>query len=135
MMRDAQAVLADCRAGLLSSQAALAVYGVVVYEAELDETATSQVRLRRGAARCDAPLFSFGPARMEYEQLWTDELSASLTSLFTPFRLVFYRSQSASFELLIERDSAPPTASQLRNMWDELASFHLLSDVGAGGKV
>ena len=54
MMRDAQAVLADCRAGLLSSQAALAVYGVVVDEAELDETATSQVRLRRGAARCDA---------------------------------------------------------------------------------
>jgi N-methylhydantoinase B len=136
ILRDAGQVVADCRAGLLSFQTALTVYGVVVDEAGFDEAATAEARLDRGAGRaCDAPLFSFGPARTEYEQLWTDELSTGLASLLYTLPTGLRPFAKRELRLLIERDGTPATPIHLRSMWNELASFHLLSNVGDRGSV
>jgi N-methylhydantoinase B len=64
--RDPELVLADVAAGLVSTERARDVYGVVVRNGAIDSEATTALRRKAPAA---GPQFDFGPARIEWERV------------------------------------------------------------------
>ena len=73
-------MLKDVRCGFVSAAAAREAYGVVIADGAIDEAATEL--LRREMRSDEAPAhFDFGPARDEYERVWTRERYDALTEI------------------------------------------------------
>ncbi len=72
--RRPEAVLRDVEDGFVSLWAAESAYGVVLKEGAIDEAATAKRRRELSAREKKAGRFSFGPAREEFESVWTDAL-------------------------------------------------------------
>jgi N-methylhydantoinase B len=72
--RDPQAVLRDVRVGFVSPERAAADYGVVIRTGVLDDTATAELR----ANRTPREGFGFGPERLAWEAVFTDELMLAM---------------------------------------------------------
>lgn len=68
--RPMEMVLRDVRAGFVSVAEARADYGVVIENGDIDETATQALR---DAPRPEVPEFGFGPERMAWDRVFTDE--------------------------------------------------------------
>ena len=80
--RALEKILADVHGGIVSAARARADYGVVTDGQAIDQAATEALRadLRRQrseGARPPGP-FDFGPERVAYERVWTDELRTAV---------------------------------------------------------
>ncbi|MED4550088.1 hydantoinase B/oxoprolinase family protein, partial [Bacillus licheniformis] len=82
--REAESILGEVEAGLLSPEAAYHQYGVAVKEngagsfiIDLEETA----EIRKKKAGEHRKQWDFGIAREEYERCWTEEASSTLARL------------------------------------------------------
>lgn len=72
--RRPEAVLRDVEDGFVSSEMARCTYGVVLGEKGIDAKATLKWRQELQARGRAASRFSYGPAREEFELVWTDSL-------------------------------------------------------------
>ena len=75
--RDPEHVLQDLLNGLISKQAARALYSVVIEDGVIDQAATAQLRHDTMPSR-QPEMFCFGPERDAYESVWTEEAWARL---------------------------------------------------------
>jgi N-methylhydantoinase B len=71
--RDPRLVLRDVADGLVSTEAAREVYGVVVADGLVDEPATAALREQRRRDSDPAEPFAFGSYRAEFERRWSDD--------------------------------------------------------------
>jgi N-methylhydantoinase B len=79
LRRDAAAVLADIRIGLLTPEKAGHDYGILLTEdGELDHAATTAQRERIASARAPLPPFSFGPERDAQDRIWPTPMRSAL---------------------------------------------------------
>jgi len=73
--RDPLLVLQDVRRGLVSTEKALELYGVVIESRNLNESETRQLRAKRERQQEE---FDYGWTRKQFEAIWTDEMQVSL---------------------------------------------------------
>lgn len=71
--REPALVLRDVEDGLVSPEQAEEVYGVIVRNGGIDEVTTAARRRRLAGQAGEVNSFSLGPARLAYEQKWSDE--------------------------------------------------------------
>ena len=120
--RQADRVLTDVRAELLSLDSARMDYGVIIADGSVDAASTealrSELRNERGA-QLAAP--DFGRVRVDYESIWTeeasDELIRILMSLPHGMRLFAKRKMRDAVGSALR---PPLTASDVRLLADEL---------------
>jgi len=125
--RDPQRVLDDVKAGLASVDAVTRDYGVVLIDGALDAEATAarraHVRDARKEVDVDADRYDLGPAREEYERLWTDELQSGVLELAyaQPKGLrSFYREGLAAEIEARDRSGRPTLTSELPALLDQI---------------
>jgi N-methylhydantoinase B len=111
-------VLEDVTGGLLTTERARDLYGVVVREGVVDEEATLD-RRAGNAGRDGRVEFDFGQARIEHERVWTaelyDALHEILNELPVPYRALVRR---RLFEKVKERaGQGPVTVADLQGFW------------------
>ncbi|MFH1604222.1 MAG: hydantoinase B/oxoprolinase family protein [Pseudomonadota bacterium] len=78
--RDAQRVLDDMLNGFITIEGAENDYGVIIRNGTIDSRATAKLRKERERAM-DAPFYTLGTARNEYEKVWNDKVSKAMTDL------------------------------------------------------
>lgn len=127
--RDPSLVLRDVLDGLLSSDAARAIYGVVIAGHDVDAQATAVERARRSATRNDTPRsFAFGPAREALEAIWPNESCATLARaiLASPAGLRPYLMASARDRLAAANRQVTPAQVEtvIRELLAPLALKH-----------
>ena len=87
--RDPQLVLRDVADGLVSPEAARELYGVVVADGRLDESATAGLRAKHPVESSSveshtAEPFSFGRYRVEFERHWSDDWQLAINVAVQP---------------------------------------------------
>ena len=121
--RPAEQVLADVEAGFLVAADAERLYGVVTRDGSVDEETTAGLRRRERAPR---PWFDFGPERLAYERVYSDEVTSEIIRLLQPFptrvRPVLRNRVRARLE---GRTTAPSTAELAAILDEVLASTRL----------
>ena len=82
--RSPEAVVADVAAGLVTTERARSVYGVITAQGELQTIETQECREELAAARGVLPAFDFGPGRSAWEAIYgaaAERIAAWLPSL------------------------------------------------------
>jgi N-methylhydantoinase B len=122
--RDATAVAADVRSGLLTEQAAERDYGVVVRAGEVEAEATAALRAAMGSCGEGVGLFDLGPSRRRYEEIWTADLSealaAFLLTLPPPFRA--YAKRELHRKIDNQLRTGPLVPWTIPTLWAEISS-------------
>lgn len=118
--RDPRAVLADVESGLVTAEAALDQYGVVVRRAsakgtwEIDGDATSEARAAMPAREraCDV-----GDARRAYERVWQPDASDRLAQLLQTIPTANRPHAKKSMHDALGHDGASVTAAAVEEAW------------------
>ena len=130
--RDCEAVLDDVRNGVVSSESAADLYGVVIADAVVDATATEARRtaLRAQRAWSAPPAFSYGQAREAYEKRWPQDLQDALQAAIAGYpalrRQVMHQHVERAIDERIDRgervgpEHVPAVLAELESV---LASF------------
>jgi N-methylhydantoinase B len=122
--RDPAAVAADIRSGLLTGEAAERDYGVVLRDGNIDADATRSCRARLAETMASPALFDLGPARRDYELIWTAELSQALaTFLLTlppPFRA--YAKRELHREIETRHRGEQVDVEAIPGIWAEISN-------------
>jgi N-methylhydantoinase B len=120
LTRDPDLVAQDVAAGLVSSQRAHDVYGVVLRDSVVDEAATARLRAALSPKRTSPAAYDFGPGRSEWERVHA--LAATLIADWLP-RLpagVQRYAQAQVYRRLHETGPGPYNAASIRPILAEL---------------
>ena len=120
--RDAHRVLDDVLNGFVTLAGAERDYGVVVRNSVLDAAATARLRESRRSNAAPA-LYTLGPARVEYERIWNDEVSKAMTDIvFGLPQAMRYEVRARLWRAMEQRRSEGPLpdTAALRALWSEL---------------
>ena len=124
LARDSAAVAADVKSELLTSLAAERDYGVVIRQGDVDAGATAARRAELAASPESFALFDLGPARRDYEAVWTGALSEALANFLltlpSPFRA--YAKRELHHAVDARSRSAPCDPATIPAMWVEISS-------------
>ena len=120
--RDAQRVLDDVLNGFVTVAGAERDYGVVVRNGMLDAAATARLRDSRRPKAAPGRV-TLGPARVEYERLWNDEVSKAMTDIvFGLPQAMRYEVRARLWRAMEQRraEGPLPDTAALRALWSEL---------------
>jgi N-methylhydantoinase B len=127
LMRNPESVRRDVVRGFLTTQQAMDQYGVVFNGQDVDMDATQRTRAALGADG-DLPHFSFAPARVKHEAVWTRERYDALTEVLgkSPLSWRFFIKHKIFDELsaLDQASKLAAGASDVYRAFSELQSLH-----------
>ncbi|WP_347510942.1 hydantoinase B/oxoprolinase family protein [Phaeobacter sp. CAU 1743] len=134
--RDPEHVLQDLLNGLISKQAARALYSVVIEDGVIDQAATAQLRHDTMPSR-QPEMFCFGPERDAYESVWTEEAWARLIqkvfSLPVPLRASMRTRLWTAANALGEERGGPLSAADVDLCWTETVPAGIAYHVATQG--
>ncbi|MGA7455583.1 MAG: hydantoinase B/oxoprolinase family protein [Rhodoplanes sp.] len=123
--REPQRVLNDVLDGLVSVAAAERDYGVIIRDGAIDLDATAARRAAGRAAKGEAVgLFTFGPERLAYEKVWTEELAGAFNALLFRLPIPMRGELRQKLWAAIEdnaRQGLPTDVATLEEAWAALA--------------
>jgi N-methylhydantoinase B len=121
LVRDPELVVHDAAAGLVSSQRAHDIYGVVLQDGTVDTAATADLRSELTAQRGASVPYDFGPARMEWERI--HGLAAGLIADWLPLLPTSVRryAQARVYQHLHETGPGPYDEPTVRRFLSKLA--------------
>jgi len=114
----------DLAEGWISSEAADSVYGVVIVDGEVDESATSARRAELAdSATTSAYEFSFGPERVALDAAWPPAV-ARACAVLTSSAPVAVRQQVRRelYTTLAGRGDGTPDLDDLERVWTDVKS-------------
>ena len=117
--RDVGQVGEDLRSGLMSRRFAREHYGVVSDEHGPDLTGTERLRSQLRSTRTppEPGHIDFGPARTEYERLWTPQASEALCRLLYGLPPSLRSYAKREIHRAVDRDPAGPVADRIEKLW------------------
>jgi N-methylhydantoinase B len=126
LTRDVDDVWADHRAGLLTIEDALAHYGAVIGTDGVDQPATAATReARRPSHAAERRLFAFGQTRIDYELVWTEELSDALCQFLYTLPTGLRPFAKRELRQKIASATTRPTPGAVAGFWQEIATTRL----------
>ena len=134
--RDPERVLADVRNDFVSAESAERDYGVVLRDGEVDSAATAESRRARKRGGTP-PAYTLGPAREEYERVWTEDVSRAFTEiLFGLPQAMRYEVRGKLWRAMEKRrgEGVPTDVAALRALWSDLRGrMQWVGQTGAAG--
>jgi N-methylhydantoinase B len=117
--REPQRVYADWKAGLVSTESARNLYGVVLGRDSVDEDGTRELRDQLAGSRGPRTGFDFGPYRRALEHRWPPELAEETARLVStlPSAVRDYVKHDLFRTIVAIAETQQPTRSDLLEAW------------------